>query len=240
MACGLLVDQMEGTHLTATRDIASIDTPMTASIVSRSAAELMGSNVDPETLISHGLPWVVSAGRAYYNWLCGGKNAAERAVALWMRRSDSEVSLRRMQFFLCDSKIAAGIINMGGADLKKARTADVDSLWETLDVRSREAFIEKLSQSADLFAPVAEDEYYGSKMGITPSFRGQSLAPEIMRQSLDRGNALGYSKFRLDVQAGNKHAIRLYLAFGFEIFYTGQSTDGALKYYGMRFERKGK
>ncbi len=200
----------------------------------------MECDVDIEALISNGLPWIISAGRPYYYWLCGGKAAAERAVAMWVRRADSEASIRRMQFFTLDSKIVAGSIELNGADLKQARTADVDSLWQTLDIPARRVLIEKLTQGTDLFAPVAEDEYYGSKMGISRSFRGKNIAGEMMQQYLDRGNALGYSKFRLDVHVGNKHALRWYLAFGFEIFHTGQSSDGALQYYGMRLERKGK
>jgi ribosomal protein S18 acetylase RimI-like enzyme len=228
--------------MNANRPIASSNVTLAPSIVSRNATELMASakNIDAESLISHALPWVIAAGRDYYYWLCGGKEAAERAVAMWMRREDSEASIRRVQFFLCDSKIAAGSIELTGADLKLARAADIDSLWQTLDIPGRGTLIERLTESAKLFAPVAEDEYYGSKMAVDHSFRGQNIPAEMMQQYLGRGTALGFTKFRLDVHVANQHAIRWYQAFGFEIFYTGQSTDRALRYHGMRLERKGK
>ena len=207
-------------------------------IVFRTAAELEKRGTDIENLISHGLPWILAAGRAYYYWLCGGKEGAERAVGNWIRRPDSESSIHRMLFAEYDSKIAGGSIELNGAELKEARTADVDSLWEILDMTGRQALLEKLTQSADLFAPVAEDEYYGSKMTVSRAFRGQGLAGFMMQRWLDRGNELGYSKFRLDVQAENAVALKWYLEFGFTIFHTGQSADGALRYYGMRLERK--
>jgi hypothetical protein len=157
---------------------------------------------------------------------------------MWMRQPSSEVSVQRMQFLQYGSEIAGGIIGLGGAELKKARTADMDSFWATLDVNSRGALIERLSQSLAVFAPVAEDEYYASKMGLARSFLGKGLAKVMLQRCLDQGSALGYSKFRADVQTENEPSLRCCLGIGFEIFYTGQSADGALRYHALRYERK--
>jgi len=202
----------------------------------RSAADFP----DPEILIPHALPWILAAGRPYYDWFCGGRDVAERTVAMWMRQPSSEVSLRRMQFLLCGSEIAGGIIGLGGEELKKARTADTDAFWATLDMHSRGALIDRLSQSPQVFAPVAEDEYYASKMGLARSYLGKGLAKVLLERCLDQGDALGYSKFRADVQTENEPSLRCCLSIGFEIFYTGRSTDGALSYHALRYERKSK
>ena len=195
---------------------------------------------DPDALIPHAFPWILAAGQPFYDWFCGERDVAERTVAMWMRQPSSEVSIQRVQFLQCGSDIAGGIIGLSGTELKKARIADTGSFWATLDVHSREALIERLSQSLQVFAPVAEDEYYVSKMGLARSFRGKGLGKVLLERHLDQGNALGYSKFRADVQTENEPSLRSFLAIGFEIFYTVQSADGALKYHAMRYERKSK
>lgn len=200
----------------------------------------VGDFPDPDALIPHAFPWILAAGQPYYDWFCGERDVAERTVALWMRQPSSEVSIQRMQFLQCGSDIAGGIIGLGGAELKKARTANINSFWATLDVHSRGALIERLSQSLQVFAPVAEDEYYASKMGLTRSFLGKGLAKVMLGRCLDQGNALGYSKFRADVQTENEPSLRCCLSVGFEIFYTGKSADGALRYHALRYERKTK
>ncbi len=56
----------------------------------------------------------------------------------------------------------------------------MDSFWATLDVQARGAFIETLSQSLDVFTPVAKHEYYASKMGHAGSFWGKGLAKVML------------------------------------------------------------
>lgn len=193
---------------------------------------------DAEALIPHASMWILAAGQPYFDWLCGGREAAERTVAMWMKQPSSEVFFQRMRFLQRGSEIAGGIIGLGGAELKKARIADVNSYWKTLDVHARGSLIQKLSQSLQVFAPVAEDEYYVSKIGLARSFQGKGLAKVLVEHCLDQGTALGYSKFRADIQTENKPSLRCARVLGFEIFYTGQSADGALRYHALRFERK--
>jgi GNAT superfamily N-acetyltransferase len=145
-----------------------------------------------------------------------------------------------MQLLQYGQEIAGGIIGLSGAELMKARTADINSFWATLDGPSRGALIDRLSQSLNAFAPVADDEYYASKMGLDRRFLGKGLAKVMLERCLDQGRALGYSKFRADVETGNERSLRCCRATGFEIFYTGQSADGALKYHALRYERKAK
>lgn len=195
---------------------------------------------DPAAVVPQAILWILAAGQPYFDWLCGGPDAAKQAVAMWMKQPSSEMAIRRMQFLECGTNIAGGIIGLGGADLKKARTADINSFWVTLDVHSRPVFIEKLAQCVDAFAPVGEDEYYLSKMGLACLFQGKGLAKVLVEHCLDQGNALGYSKFRADVQTENEPSLRCCRSIGFEIFYTGQSADGALKYHALRYERNTK
>jgi RimJ/RimL family protein N-acetyltransferase len=195
---------------------------------------------DPDALIPDAFGWILAAGQPYFDWLCGSREAAERTVAMWMKQPSSEVFLQRMTFLQCGSQLAGGIIGLGGVELKRARISDVNSYWKTLDVNSRGSLIGRLSQSLHAFAPVAEDEYYISKVGLARSFQGRGLAKVLVQQCLDQGTALGYSKFRADIQTENKPSLRCSRLMGFEIFYTGQSLDGALRYHALRYARKTK
>ena len=203
-------------------------------ITFRSAGDLP----DSAAPFSDALEWILAAGQPYYDWFCGGREVAERTVAMWMRQPGSEVCMQRIQFLQCGSQIAGGLIGISGIELKKARIADINSYWSTLDVHSRGALIERLSQSLDAFAPVADDEYYASRVGLAGSFRGKGLAKVLLERFLEQGRTLGYSKFRADIQTENVPSLRSFLSAGFEIFYTGQSADGALRYHALRYERK--
>ena len=108
-------------------------------ITFRSVAEFP----DFEALMLQATPWILAAGQPYYDWFFGGRELAERTVAMWMRQPSSEVSLQRMLFLQCGSEIAGGIIGLGGAELKKARLADINSYWATLDAPSRGGLIER-------------------------------------------------------------------------------------------------
>jgi len=197
-----------------------------------------GDFPDTEALISQAFPWILAAGQPYYDWFCGGREVAKRTVAMWMRQPSSESSIERIQFLQYGSEIAGGIIGLSGGELKKARGADMDSFWATLDVHSRGTLIERLSQGLQLFAPVADDEYYVSKAGLAHSFLGKGLSKVLVKQCMGQGASLGYSKFRVDVQTENEPSLRCCLSLGFEIFYTGKSADGALRYHALRYERK--
>src|SRR6202050_5237302 len=176
----------------------------------------VGDFPDPDALIARAFPWILAAGQPYYDWLCGGGEMAESTVAMWIRHPSSEASIQRMQFIQCGLEIAGGIIGLSGAELKEARTADINSYWATLDVHSRGALLGKLSQSVQVFAPVAEDEYYVSKVGLDRSFQAKGLAKALVERSLERGSALGFTKFRADIQTENKPSLRCARSVGFE------------------------
>ncbi len=195
---------------------------------------------DSEALIPRAFPWIFSSGQPYFEWLCGNREVAEQTVAKWMRQPSSEVYIRRVQFLVCGTEIAGGFIGIGGAELAKARMADINSYWASLDVPARSALIEKLSHSAQVFPPVGEDEYYVSKVALDRQFQAKGLAKVMLQHCLDQGIALGYTKFRADIQINNFPSLRCARSLGFQIFYTGESSDGALKYHALKWEAKTK
>ena len=102
--------------------------------------------------------------------------------------------------------------------------------------QDRPALTLRLTNVSDLMAPVGDDEYYLSKLGLAQQFRGKRLSRTLVDSYIEEGARLGHSRYRLDVHADNEAAIRCYRSAGFEISRRSQSQDGTLKYYSMSYE----
>lgn len=189
-----------------------------------------------ESLVFHALPWILEAGNPYYLMLLGIAGSGSM-VETWMRRASSEVSIRRVQFLVCDSQFAGGFIALGGAELRKARKADSIALMTGVRPNDRSTLMNRLTNLADLFAPVADDEYYLSKLGLAQQFRGKRLGGLLLARYIEEGVRLGYTRYRLDVQTDNETAIRCYRSVGFVICGRTESKDGRLRYYSMKYEK---
>jgi ribosomal protein S18 acetylase RimI-like enzyme len=192
---------------------------------------------DPNALISIALQWVLAAGDPYYSWVFGGKEQATTILENWMRRSSSEVSMLRVSFLKSASEVLGGFIAMGGADLKRARKADAVAIAKSSSGSTREAFMARLANGSNLFPPVADAEYYLSKMGLGSSFIGKGHGRRLLDQFIRDGDLLGYMRYRLDVHVGNLSAISLYEHYGFAVADRHLSLDGALGYCSMVLER---
>jgi ribosomal protein S18 acetylase RimI-like enzyme len=190
----------------------------------------------PESLVPRVLPWVLAAGNPYYAHLFGGAEFSQRALAGWMTRPSSEVSILRGEFLTCDGELAGGFLALNGIELKKARQADAAALWEAFPSAERATLVERMSNSANLFPPVADDEYYLTKMGLDVPYQGQGLGRALVQQYLEQGKAQNYARYRLDVHAENQAAIRCYLAAGFKVVSTSESRDRGLRYHAMRYQ----
>jgi ribosomal protein S18 acetylase RimI-like enzyme len=95
--------------------------------------------------------------------------------------------------------------------------------------------MQRLANVSDLFSPVDDDEYYLSKLGLMPQFRGKRLGRMLVDRYIEEGVRRGHMRYRLDVHADNEAAIRCYRSSGFEICQRTESQDGALKYYSMTY-----
>ena len=190
----------------------------------------------PENLVLCALSWLVEAGNPYYPMLLGMADSTSM-LETWMRRASSEVSIRRVQFLVCDSQFAGGFIALSGAELRKARKADSIALLTAVRAEDRSALIDRLTNLADLFAPVADDEYYLSKLGLAPQFRRKGLGGLLIARYIEEGLRLGYTRYRLDVQMDNEPAIRCYRSAGFVICGRIESKDSRLGYYSMKYEK---
>jgi ribosomal protein S18 acetylase RimI-like enzyme len=87
-----------------------------------------------------------------------------------------------------------------------------------------------------LFAPVPDDVFYLSKLGVAAAARQAGRGSQLVGAYVTRGETLGFRRFWLDVHAGNLPAIRLYRAAGFRVRSTTAGDGGDLTYLRMSLE----
>ena len=158
------------------------------------------------------------AGQPYYDWFFAGPRDARAAVESWLARPSSELSASRVSLVYSGRSRPDGVfIGLDGADLRACRSSDLLALVRrTADAMEREALVERIAQTRDLFAPVEDDEYHLSKIGVAPDRRGVGVGRAVLGEFLAAGEACGYRRFSLDVSAGNTPALRLYASAGFK------------------------
>jgi ribosomal protein S18 acetylase RimI-like enzyme len=187
---------------------------------------------DAERFILEVLPWVHEAGNPYFDWLLGSPHATRAVVEAMMRQESSEIAIRRACVLLQGERPIGGYIALGGRELPACRQTDLLTMMKELDHEAMTTFRARLAESKQLFPPVDPDDFYLSKIGLLPEWRGRGLGHLLMREYLANGASAGFTSFRLDASADNGPAVHLYQRSGFEI---AKRTDGvAMSYLAMR------
>jgi ribosomal protein S18 acetylase RimI-like enzyme len=202
----------------------------------------LSTDGDPERWIPQVLPWVREAGDPYHSWFLGGCASAERTdsiLAGWMRRRSSEVSVERAVLLVTADRVVGGFIALGGVDLQARRRADTLAALQAAGRDGRGRLAERIRVGQHLFARVAADEFYLSRLGVATAFRGAGHGASILRKYLDTGVAGGFRRFRLDVSAENRPAVELYRAFGFQVIREASDDRAGMVYLNMALELGG-
>lgn len=179
--------------------------------------------------------WIHQASNPYADWYFGDAATAAEIIAEWAGRPSSELSLRRALIMLDGDRPCGCLIGLSGADLARARAADFAAFSADLGsgAEADEVIEQVVTASRELFPPVADDEYYISRVAVSPDRRGQGLGRLLVRQALEDARAAGFRRFRLDVSADNQGAIRAYQATGFSVAKTSASALAGLTYCAM-------
>ena len=64
---------------------------------------------------------------------------------------------------------------------------------------------------------IEDGEYYISNLAVYPEYQGKGLGTRLLRMAEDKAREFGASRIVLDVEAGNKDAIRLYKKIGYTV-----------------------
>lgn len=184
----------------------------TRPLVARRLVELSGRERFTEAVVT----LARAAGNPYCDWFFGTPWRARAALRAWLDRPSSELAADGVTVLLDHDRVIGMFIALGGGELVLRRKADALAAAAAAG-EERRAVLERLAASRELFAPVSADEFYISRVAVTPDLRGRGLGRRLMSECLAAGRAAGYDRFCLDVSAGNEPAVRLYRSLGFRV-----------------------
>jgi ribosomal protein S18 acetylase RimI-like enzyme len=199
----------------------------------------LAEDQDADRWIPEILPWVVQAGDPYYSWFLRGIGLTGRpdpVLASWMRRRSSEVSVERAVLLVTGECAVGGFIALDGQALQASRRADTLAALQAAGREGRSLVAERIQQGRELFAPVAKDELYLSKLWVASGFRRAGHGRRLLQEYVRTGIAQGYRCFRLDVWAQNRPAIELYRTAGFQVLRESGNDRAGMTYLHMALE----
>jgi GNAT superfamily N-acetyltransferase len=94
-----------------------------------------------------------------------------------------------------------------------------------------------MEMARDLFAAVAADDLYLSKLRLLRPYRRKGFARVMVERFLDHGRAQGFDRFRLDIFAFHHRAIELYRPAGFQMVSEAIVPGTSLEYLVMARRR---
>lgn len=77
--------------------------------------------------------------------------------------------------------------------------------------------VKGLKFERELVKPPKADCLYLCHIAVKPSYQGQGIAGNLIRQMAIQAKALGFNKLSLDVAQTNQRALNVYLSHGFKI-----------------------
>jgi GNAT superfamily N-acetyltransferase len=138
-----------------------------------------------------------------------------------------------MTLLLANDAVAGVYVALPGAEVASCRKADTLALLRELEKRERDAVLRRLAAVRSLFAPVAANEWYLSKLAVASPFRGLGLGRRLVERYLAAGAERGFSRYRLDVDAADDAAVELYRSYAFRVVHDASSEEAKMRYLGM-------
>lgn len=181
------------------------------------------------------VPWVLQAGRPFYNIFLHGADP-ETTIHRWLTRRSSELSLQRLRLLISDDRIVGGYISLSGRDLPGSRQADLLDLARSMGPDSYPQLRDRMEDLRDLFAPVEENDFYLSKLGLLPQHQSPSLRQALLDDCIRRARQGSFRRVRVDVPEQDRTLRDFYGGQGFEAFYRGKAPTSNLKYLSMAFD----
>ena len=185
-----------------------------------------------EAKIQDIIPWIHEGGRPFFDVFLAGADP-QRTLRRWLMRRSSEFSLHRTRLLLFDGRIAGGYITLAGRDLPAARQADLLDLAREIQDHTYGDLRERMDDLRDLFAPVEDNDFFLSRLGVLPSFQGRGLDQHLLDDCLRRARQGSFRRVRVDVPEGHHPLRDLLRSYGFRAVYRGKSPLTNLRYLAM-------
>jgi ribosomal protein S18 acetylase RimI-like enzyme len=179
------------------------------------------------------LPWVLEAAQPYARYLYGDDGTAAAVLAATMRRRGSDLALARAVILISGDDLCGVYFAIPGAELPRCRRHEFVEAMRIIGFGGLGALRDRMDALAGAFPPVADDEFYLSKLAVAPGMRGLGFARALLDHHLRVGARLGFRKFRLDVSADNAAAVRLYESRGYRVAGRSRAEPVNLEYLSM-------
>ena len=160
---------------------------------------------------------VVDAAQPYARALYGEDGVAAEVFAAAMARPAAEIAIERTRVLMEGGELRGCYVALPGGEVRAGRRQELLEALRLLGSARIAGMRQRLVELAGLFAPVADDEFYLSKLAVEPAARGRGLGRVLLQHYVERGQQLGFRRFRLDVSADNTAARALYAHAGFEV-----------------------
>lgn len=185
-----------------------------------------------ERFIDQILSWMITPERPFYCALLEGHDGMSM-LQRWVRNPDSELALHTTRLAVVDDRVGGGYTGFAGRQLQRRRETDiVDLARRSPKVRSRQ-LRRRLCDLMPLFAPVAPDDFYISKFGVSSDVDVPELRTALIQECLERADADGFGRVRIDIDAGREQLYRLLTYHGFDTFDRGCAEDAGITYLNM-------
>lgn len=181
--------------------------------------------------------WVHTTGATYFDTLFGDVDTALLRLESWVRRPDSEFSGMRATLALNGGQGVGVFIALPGLEVPKRRSVDTLHLLKECRSDRRLALRGFLSAFANVLLPVAESEFYLRTLAVDVDWRGRGVGRQLLEEAIAAGGRVGFKRIRLDVNANNAPALRLYERLGFKIIHKGAAPDYGQHVCAMLLER---
>lgn len=175
----------------------------------------------------------LDAAQPYASALYGDDATATAIFAATMGHRSSEISLDRTQILMEGADLRGCYIALPGGELQACRRTELLEALRHFGPGRTALLRSRLASLGTLLSPVADDEFYLSKIAVCPEARGRGLGRVLLQHYLRRGRHMGFRRFRLDVCSDNLGARRLYERAGFHVVDQRRSDPHDLTYLSM-------
>lgn len=181
------------------------------------------------------VPWVLHSDRAYYS-VVYAHHDTRQTLTDRICDPDSEIALQNMRLLIADDRIQGGFIAFAGRQLLRRREADVVDLYRHTEPHLRGELRRRLKDVLQLFAPVAPNDLYVSKMQLYPGMNGPALSQPLMEECIRKARGAGFERIRVDVDTESEIFADVFHQAGFEVIDRGEAPIAGIQYLNMALD----
>jgi ribosomal protein S18 acetylase RimI-like enzyme len=159
--------------------------------------------------------WIFETRPAAFGFLFADYDNPRASVKGGVCRSSAEFAGRSAIIDFCDNQAAGMPIAFTGDGVARRRRADLVALISTVRLEQRLGCVPRLQSFANFAVPLEASDYYIRSLAVDSRYRRLGISRKLLERVIDDGTALGFRRFRLDIESENGPANTLYNSVSF-------------------------